>query len=131
MIVAESVKIDIDKLVDSISLEDLIHMRDKNYFRIDHSRIIYLLIILKKLSEYLKQHSSSLLSRLSLFSIISYVNKICQDLYADYEDWDEFRAFTQKFKNNEIHSELGTIVLFYADKALEKLERNLANVTNN
>ena len=127
MFVTETISIDTDKLVNMITLDDLISLRGTKILGYGFSSIVCNLIIMKKLSDYLKLHPQTNLYTLSLSDLISRIKSRCLDVF-DYRSFDgallkEYKTFIKKFDGfGEMDDYL---VLFYADRAIEKLEMEL------
>ena len=120
MFVTETITIDPDKLANTISLEDLIRLKNKQHLNYYHSTTICNLIIMKKLSDYLKCHSTSNLYRLSLTDLLYKIKTNCSNMNGTILV-DEYKIFIENFNGcHDIEEEHS--VLFYADRAIKKIE---------
>lgn len=131
MFVTKTININSKTIVNSVSLEDLVRLRNREYFLYSHSHDIQILIVLKKLSEYLQKHPETNLYKLTLCDLIYKVRSCCKNTINKPTDvlWKEFIKFLSKIDINLPSNRYlwnDYFVLFYTDKAIEKIEMELA-----
>ncbi len=131
MFVTKTININSKTIVNSVSLEDLVRLRNREYFLYSHSHDIQILIVLKKLSEYLQKHPETNLYKLTLCDLIYKVRSCCENTINKPTDvlWKEFIKFLSKIDINLPSNRYlwnDYFVLFYTDKAIEKIEMELA-----
>lgn len=127
MFVVETISIDVDEIAKTISLDDLISLRSPKFLGYGFSSIVCNLIIMKKLSDYLKQHPQTNLYTLSLSDLIYKIKEMCLNLFDnnsfDNSIYEEYKLFMKKFNDQPDVDECR--VLFHADKAIKILEMRL------
>jgi len=109
MFVTETINIDLES-INNISLEDLILLKLKSRNRHFLTNTIWHIILLKKISNYLKTHPESQLYKLPLGRIMEKVMRMCQ-----------YDAFIRNLKVLNTDCQ----ILFYADRALEILDNEV------
>ena len=130
MFVTESIAINLE--TSNITLEDLIKINHlyAGYNNIIHRKtmILKIVIILKKVSDYLKQYQDSLLYTITIGEIIKRIEELCEMMRYHENNSDirnKFNIFIDKFDESINRGMI--FVLFYANEAIKKLESELTN----